>query len=378
MIIDVVGAGPAGSYVAYLLAKKGHSVKVYEKQKTIGKPIQCTGILSEYFTSLMNPSKKFVLNTVTKTRINSPNNNYVETKIKKNYVICRNKFDNYIANLAKKEGVKFNLEHSFHSFEKQNECLISKIKHKGKNIKSKSDILIGADGPLSPVSKSANLFCNRQFLVGTQIEVKHINDNIVDFFPYLGSYAWIVPVNRETVRIGVAGYKNTTNIFKQLTKKHIGTNFNKKTIENQSGVIPIFNPNIELQKDNVYLIGDAATMLKSTTGGGINQSLKAAEILANCIYNNKNYNKEWRKLQYKNLHTHLIIHKMMTKFTNNDWNKLIEIFNQSKMKKILQNNSRDNLISMLIKIAINNPSLFMFSKYFPLDEVKNLRGWVNL
>ena len=60
MKVDVIGAGPAGSYTAYCLAKKGHAVNVYEKDPVIGKPVQCTGILSDYFTTIMEPKKDFV------------------------------------------------------------------------------------------------------------------------------------------------------------------------------------------------------------------------------------------------------------------------------------------------------------------------------
>ena len=121
MDIAIIGAGPAGSYSAYLLAKKGHNITVFERNPSIGPPVQCTGILSDYFEELMKPSKKFVLNVVNRTRIYSPNGHFVDTSIKKNYVVCRKRFDNYLANLAKKEGVKFSLSHSFKSCKKVND-----------------------------------------------------------------------------------------------------------------------------------------------------------------------------------------------------------------------------------------------------------------
>ncbi len=304
MKIAVVGAGPAGNYTAYLLAKKGHSVEVYEKNPVIGPPVQCTGILSDYFLNLMAPSKKFVQNVVTKTRIYAPNGNYVEAEIKKNYVICRKKFDNYLADLAKKAGVKYYLNHSFKSYKKIGKKLEIKLNNKGKNITITADALIGADGPNSQVAKSAGLFENRKFVIGTQIEAHSKNDNVVEFYPYIGSYAWIVPVSKNSIRIGVSAYKNTPRLFKKFVENNLGKSY--KIIENQSGIISTFNPKIKAQKDNVYLVGEAATFVKATSGGGINQSLKSAIILAECIDKNKNYNKEWRKKLYKNLYTHLI------------------------------------------------------------------------
>ena len=128
MKITVIGAGPAGSYTAYLLAKKGYNVSVYEKNPKIGPPVQCTGILSDYFLSIMPPKEEFLLNTVTTTRIYAPNGSYVNANIKKNYVVCRKKFDNYIADMAKKQGAIFHLNHSFKSFERKNNKIISEIK----------------------------------------------------------------------------------------------------------------------------------------------------------------------------------------------------------------------------------------------------------
>ncbi len=371
MKIAIIGAGPAGSYTGYLLAKIGHKVHIYEKNQKIGSPVRCTGILSDYFVSIMSPKEEFVVNTVNNTRIYAPNGKFVGAKIKKNYIICRKKFDNYLAGLAKKEGAKYYLNHSFISYVRGEKIEII-LNNNGKKVKQKVDILIGADGPNSTVAREVGLFENRNFLIGTQIEVKKKNDNVVEFYPYLGSYGWIVPVDKKTVRIGLASYGSGVKIFKKFAKEKIGKNYDKKTIENQSGVIPIFNPRVKAQKEKIYLIGDAATFVKATSGGGINQSLKAAEILAECVDKGKNYDREWRKTLYRNLHTHLIIHKMLEKFSDNDWNDLIRIFSQRKMKKILYSKSRENIVKMLLSVARNNPVLFRYVKYFPFEELKNL------
>ncbi len=39
-MISVIGAGPAGSYTAYLLAKAGEKVRIFEEHKEIGKPVR--------------------------------------------------------------------------------------------------------------------------------------------------------------------------------------------------------------------------------------------------------------------------------------------------------------------------------------------------
>ncbi|MDD4353671.1 MAG: NAD(P)/FAD-dependent oxidoreductase, partial [Candidatus Nanoarchaeia archaeon] len=43
----IVGAGPAGSYLAEKLAIKGFNVGLCDKKKIIGEPVQCTGLLTK-------------------------------------------------------------------------------------------------------------------------------------------------------------------------------------------------------------------------------------------------------------------------------------------------------------------------------------------
>jgi digeranylgeranylglycerophospholipid reductase len=41
----IVGAGPAGSTVAYGLARAGHRVLVLEEHPRVGYPVQCAGLV---------------------------------------------------------------------------------------------------------------------------------------------------------------------------------------------------------------------------------------------------------------------------------------------------------------------------------------------
>lgn len=362
MRIDVIGAGPAGCYVSYLLAKKGHTVNLYDKKPKIGYPVQCTGILSEYFLKIMQPKEDFVLNIVDKARIYAPNGKFITVKIKKNYVVCRKKFDSYLGNMAKEAGANILLEHSFHGMKNDGKIVNSIIMDKKTRKISVSDALIGADGPLSPVAKSAGIYGNRQMLIGTQIEAHMKNDNVVEFYPYIGSYAWIVPVNKDIVRIGVSGYKDTVRLFKEFARKKLGKEYSRKIIENQSGVIPLFNPKLTIKKDNIYLLGDAANFVKATTGGGINQGLKAAEILSESMIK---YDKEIKRKLFPNLYVHLIAHEMMKNFSYKDWDMLINDFSSKKLKSILYSESRDNIINMITKIMLAKPSLIKYGKHFP-------------
>ena len=57
-MISIIGAGPAGLYTAYLLAKQGREVNVFEQDKEIGLPIQCTGIITSHLKRFTEIKKR--------------------------------------------------------------------------------------------------------------------------------------------------------------------------------------------------------------------------------------------------------------------------------------------------------------------------------
>ena len=64
MKIVIIGAGPIGCYAAYLLAKEGYCVDIYENHSYVGSPIQCTGLLTSDFDLFNFPMSSFLINTL--------------------------------------------------------------------------------------------------------------------------------------------------------------------------------------------------------------------------------------------------------------------------------------------------------------------------
>jgi len=357
-MISIIGAGPAGNYLAYLLAKQGFDVSVFEEHERVGMPVQCTGITTSYLGKLVELKKDFVVNKVNKARIFAPNNSFIEIKLEDNIILDRARFDQYLMEKAKKAGAKFFLSHRFLGY-KDNIIKIQNIK--ANMIKDiRTDYLVGADGSLSDVAKSAGLKGKRDFLVGIQARVRLNNQNIVEFHPFIEEYAWVVPESKSIVRIGLATRKNPKKALNDFLRKRL-----KKydIIDMQAGLIPIYNPKVKTKKKNVFLVGDAASMVKATTGGGIIQGLIAARALANSIINKKNYEKQWKKAIGRDLLMHLKMRNIVNKFSTKDWDYLIELFNKEKLKKILASYDRDFPSRFLVKLALTEPKLLYFLKH---------------
>jgi digeranylgeranylglycerophospholipid reductase len=351
-MVSIIGAGPAGSYTAYLLAKNGQPVNLYEEHKEIGKPIQCSGIITNQIKKLLHIPNNLIQNKIKYMQITAPNNQSTIIKLKEpDLIINRTQFDQYLATKAKQEGAKIHLNHKLQTLKN------NKLKFKNKILKDTH--IIGADGPNSIVGKSINQKLTN-FLIGSQVTIKsNFQKDIVQTFPIKNGFAWIIPTSSTHARVGLLSTNNTNKRLNNFLKQKIPKG---KIIDRQGGLIPLYNPNLKTQINNTYLIGDAASMVKATTGGGIIPSIIAAKQLSKSITQNKNYHKLWKNKLHNQLKLHLIIRNTFNKFTKKDLNKLISITNKPKPKKILSTTNRDTPIKLVTKLLLNEPRYFLFLK----------------
>jgi len=348
-VVSVIGAGPVGNYLASLLSKKGVNVDVYEEHKKIGEPVACTGILTSYIKDVIKVNEDYVVNKVKETNVYSPDGNCVNFKLKKNYVIDRSLFDSYLADDAESNGVNFHLGYKLTGM-KKNWLNFG-------NKKVKSDVVVGADGPNSFVARSSGLFGKREFVSGHQARVKvkeKVDSELVEFFLGENYIGWLVPEDNKIVRLGVAS-KNANYYFNKLMKIREG-----KILKWQSGVIPVYNPNLKTENDGVYLVGDAATQVKATTYGGIIPGMVAAKVLSDAIVDDKSYESGWRRKIGLNLRMHLILRRVMNRFSDKDYDELIRLCSQSKIRSLVNKYDREYPLKLLLLLGIREPRFFKF------------------
>ena len=360
-MITIVGAGPAGSYLAYLLARQGKDVAMIEEHDKVGSPVQCTGIATGSIEKFVKLPNNVIANRCSKVVAVSKNERIVANTDE--IVMWRNKFDEFIADMAADAGAKILVNHQFVGFNNKNSIKIKdKNNNKIKNIES--EIIVGADGPSSAVAKAAGLNSNSKFYIGMQAKVK-LKSDIDAFETHFGEsfpnfFGWVVPESEGTSRIGIGAFENAKDYFYKFLEKRTGK---KEILCWESGIIPLYNPKKIIQKDNIYLIGDAATQVKATTGGGIIPSLKAATTLCDCIINKKDYNKEFKKQSGRELLLHLKIRNILNKFSDKDYDKLLKLMNQEKVKKILKKYDRDTPIPLVLNLLLREPRFLLFSKF---------------
>lgn len=361
-MITIVGGGPAGSYLGYLLAKQGRDAVILEEHSQIGAPVQCTGIVTHSIEKFFKLKNEVIAKRLDKVIVVSKNNRI--TVNVDEIVMWRDRFDRFVAEIAQNEGAEILLNHQFMGFDGRN-TIIVKDKKNNQTKKIKTDVVVGADGPYSAVAKAAKMDSNSKNYIGMQAKVKLRMDTSA-FETYFGSdfpnfFGWCVPESEEIVRLGIGCFENAQGHFYKFLKNRTGK---KDVLCWESGLIPLYNPKKIIQKDNVYLIGDAATQVKATTGGGIIPSLKAAHTLCDCITNKKDYNKEFKRHSGKELLLHLKIRNLLNKFSDKDYDKLLNLMSQEKVRRILKKYDRDTPIPLVANLLLKEPRFLYFLKMF--------------
>jgi len=348
-MIGIIGAGPVGNYVSSLLAKKNFDVTVFEEHKDVGSPVQCTGIVTSELKNVVKIKKSCIVNEVKRVKISSPNKNSIDVKLgEKNLILCRQKFDKSLHEMALDQGVKFKFNSSYRGGSK-----------KIRVGKDNYDVnrLVGCDGPNSLVARENGMFGHRKFVVGSQVRARvECDDDLVEFWLGIGEFGWLVPEGDGTARVGVVAYKRPGVHLNKLLN-NLGRKC--KIIEKQGGLIPLYNPKQVLQRGIVSLVGDSATQVKATTFGGLVPGMMAAKIFAKDM---DKYSSNVRKELSRDLRLNLMIRKVMDKFSSKDYDELLSLFAKDKVKEVIETHDRDFPSKFLLKLLLREPRLLKFGK----------------
>ncbi len=293
-VINIIGGGPIGLHCAALLAEEGFETSVFEEHSTIGRPVQCAGLVSKTgIEGLGVELGNSIVNEVKGARIFSPGGKSLEIKKNKTvaYVIDRYLFDQMFYKKAKRLGCDIRTESKL--IDVRNNSLFMQTKGRGEFIKSQ--ITVGADGAHSIVRHAIfpKLF-EKNFVQAFQVRAagrfdkEFVELHFGEFAP--GFFAWVVPESSTVARIGlgVSPGENAGNSMKEFLEKKKP---NARILSKSSALIPIAPPSKQLVLGNTLLVGDAAGQTKASTGGGLVFGLKAANACAETIANHLKHKK---------------------------------------------------------------------------------------
>ncbi len=288
--VVVVGAGPAGSTLAYTLAKQGVDVVVVEKKKFPRDKPCGGGVDAIFFDSLpvgMDISS-VVQDEATTTVVRYQGKNQRTFLMPEPIVMTqRSELDFELLKQAELAGAKF-----------VDGVPVTEVKRLESGAYQVvagphtffAPIVVGADGAYSVVAKATTLYRPRTVFVAAEWDVhapaevidEWKGKTLLDFSVFPLGYSWIF-AKREVLNIGFGLPKKQAKNVHILTgdfAQRLGWDVEKWGYEKSSHWIPFALPGSQAVEDGIVLVGDAAGMADPTTGAGISWGVRSSGLAA--------------------------------------------------------------------------------------------------
>jgi geranylgeranyl reductase family protein len=284
----IVGAGPAGSFLGYLLARTGFDVTIIDKA-TFPRDKVCGGGLSNKTVELL----PFHISAVVQRRMTGALLTYQnrDTVVKdmgerSGIAVLRSAFDHFLLQKAIDAGSRFHGDTPFVNAEKTGDGVVVTT---GRGV-YKSRYVVGADGVFSAVRRCVfgrdlvSYAPAVEALVSvTPDKVARIGNRVLfDFGGMPRGYGWIFP-KIDHLNVGVFSIYPTSSIKADLERfmSRYDILDSPLSVRHLGSAIPLKNRRRTFERDNVLLLGDAAGFAESFYGEGIyfalRSSLAAAE-----------------------------------------------------------------------------------------------------
>ncbi len=289
--VIVIGAGPAGSSAARLLAEQGVLVTLLERAK-LPRYKACGAGLVGRAMRLLPPIVKEVVErecfTAEMNMLDSGMHFKVARQSPVVWMSMRDKLDRLLVTLAQQAGAHL-----------QEECHVLDVTpQKGQVIVGtdngvlSASYVIAADGALGSIAKCAGWHETRTLVPAVEWEVPVSRDALekleqsarFDFGLVPSGYAWVFPKGAH-LSVGVASMKRASVSLNAALERHLASLGIPVTREIQRhGALVSVGPRSDgFMKGRVLLAGDAAGFADPVTGEGISFAVISGETAAKAL-----------------------------------------------------------------------------------------------
>ena len=388
----IIGAGPVGSYTALRLAMLNVKTDVYEEHTEIGLPSHCAGHISIRSLKAIGyyPLPKGIIeNTFNAANFYSPSGTKFSVRLK-TPVTCalnRAKFDQYIANQAQRAGATFHLGQPVQSLRVENGYV------KGVNLKDgtpvPSKITIDTEGISSRLLHQAKLkgLNGKGLVYAVETEIDQVHDvepHAVEV--YMGSnapgfYGWLIPRPDGSAKLGLAtDHGNPQTYLRNLMTKHpIAKRQVKgaKIFKTNYHAITLAGPINKAYSNGFLAVGDVASQVKPTTGGGVIFGLTCGEIAAKVAKSALNsgdvsaktlsaYQKHCNKTLNFDISFMLRLRQFLNSLSDERWNSVLRFCNRLGVDKALSDVEEIDYQGRMITQVATKPAILVALGYFGL------------
>ena len=394
----IVGAGPAGSSAAIYCNKLGLNTllldkSIFPRDKICGDALSGKSVKILEELDLLQDLDKLDGAIVNRIIFGNPNHSECELHLNKSlnkrhishgFVIPRKIFDNYLFKKASDVSnvvSGFNVEDLIY-----NKSQVIGVKGKsihGEQKKYFGNIVLGADGPYSIVSRKSGLYNSdmNYTAVGLrcyyenvedltdQIELHYVNETIPGYF-------WIFPAGNKKANIGVGLLKsrakkkkyNLQQIMKQvINSKNFKYRFkNSNALEKPKGWnLPFGNTKRGNHGNGFLLLGDAAGLVDPFTGEGIGNAMESGKIAADIVLKAKKLNNfsnqilsEYDKVLWEYLGSELKTSTLLLKLAH--YRILLNfVIDRASRNKNIKNMISGMLANEVPKTELSNPMFYL-------------------
>ena len=394
----IVGAGPAGSSAAIYCNKLGLNTllldkSIFPRDKICGDALSGKSVKILEELDLLQDLDKLNGAIVNRIIFGNPNHSECELHLNKSlnkrhishgFVIPRKIFDNYLFKKASDVSnvvSGFNVEDLIY-----NKSQVVGVKGKSINGEQKKyfgNIVLGADGPYSIVSRKSGLYnsdmnytavglrCYYENIedLTDQIELHYVNETIPGYF-------WIFPAGNKKANIGVGLLKsrakkkkyNLQQILMQvINSKNFKHRFkNSKALEKPKGWnLPFGNTKRGNHGNGFLLLGDAAGLVDPFTGEGIGNAMESGKIAADIVLKAKKINNfsnqilsEYDKVLWEYLGSELKTSTLLLKLAH--YRILLNfVIDRASRNKNIKNMISGMLADEVPKTELSNPMFYL-------------------
>jgi len=383
--VIIVGAGPAGSYIAYELASLGHDVAVFEEKSASGLNVCCTGIISTECFHSLGLGTDVILTKANSIKFFSPAGRRLRLQTEKvqAYVVNRLLLDKALASKAQSQGAQYFFSSPVIDIIPGKDSIqVETLCFGAREIFSARAVVL-ASGFKPKLPPKLGLGKIKSFLVGaqTEIEDKNVDEPEVYFGQEIapGSFAWLVPTSANKAYVGLlATSQAKLHLQKFLNNLFCKGRITSREVEIRQKAIPV-GTLARSYGDRVLVIGDAAGQVKPTTGGGIYfghlGARVAAEVLDEALRSDNltagqlsRYQKQWKAKMGKELSRGYWVRWAYAKLSDRQIEGIFNMFDSSGMAEALLNSSDFSFDwhSGLILAGLRHSSAY------PLLKIKHL------
>lgn len=339
--VVVVGAGLGGLLASYVLLKKGLKVELLEEHNSIGIPRHCSGLVSDYVVSFLGRLvREHIMNRFTEYSVKIIEGNEFRDALtlslrKPVYLVDRVGFEKNLCEILTSLGGEVSTKTVVTNVNISENSLITSRGSRH------YDLVVISEGATRRLVRSLNLCSVSKYLVGPQalLSVNKSPETVeVVVSPLLDSegFGWVIPVDEKQVIIGLTTTsKKAGLLLRYLAKKVFSLLLSYRIKEFFGGLIPIDKPCEKIAGKNYLIIGDAASITKPVSRGGIYSIVEEVAALRDSL-GSDSLNRDLVMSKYKKLLNSLRIQHLIYEaiLSVGGYYKLVKSVTKSGLREI--------------------------------------------